>query len=144
MIRKHTEFNWDGAEVYPYKEDSSLFKGVTRQTLFPGANDLEVELRYFEIEAEGHSTLERHHHSHLVTVIRGSGRVLVGTEIHEVGLHDVIEVPPLTWHQFRATCTEPLGFLCVVSRDRDRPQRPTPAEVEALCADERVASFVRV
>jgi hypothetical protein len=24
-------------------------------------------------------------------------------------------------HQFRATAAEPLGFLCVVDRERDRP-----------------------
>ena len=31
----------------------------------------------------------------------------------------------MTWHQFRATGGEPLGFLCLVRRERDKPQRPT-------------------
>ena len=45
--------------------------------------------------------------------------------------HDLVRVPPRTWHQFRATPTAPLGFLCLVACGRDRPERP------ALPADRR-------
>jgi hypothetical protein len=43
-----------------------------------------------------------------------------------------VSVPPMTWHQFRAAEGEPLGFLCLVSTDRDRPQLPTEQELQAL------------
>jgi hypothetical protein len=31
----------------------------------------------------------------------------------------------MTWHQFLADAGEPLGFLCMVPSERDRPQLPT-------------------
>jgi hypothetical protein len=49
----------------------------------------------------------------------------------------------MAWHQFRALDDGPLGFLCLVRRDRDRPQLPTEAELRVLCADPEVAGFVR-
>lgn len=144
MIRKHGHFTWDGVDVHPYKEDGTLFKSVTRQTLFHGEHDLPVELRYFEVGADGHSTLERHEHSHLVTIIRGSGQVLVGETVTEIGLHDMVHIPPMTWHQFRATNGEPLGFLCIVNQERDRPQRPSEDQVAAWEASAELKGFVRI
>src|SRR5258708_5719307 len=108
MIRHHRGFTWDGIDIHPYKEDGTHFKSVTRQTLFTGADDLPVDLRYFEVAADGHSTLERHQHAHLVMIIRGSGRVLVGEKVTEIGTNDLVQIPPMTWHQFRATNCEEL------------------------------------
>ncbi|HWD38955.1 MAG TPA: cupin domain-containing protein [Fimbriimonas sp.] len=145
MVRHRTEaFRWEGVDVHPYKEDSNIFRSVTRQTLFHGAYDLPVELRYFEVGQGGHSTLERHEHAHLVMIVRGSGQVLVGDKVTEIGTHDMVHVPPMTWHQFRATNGEELGFLCVVSAERDKPQRPGPCEVEELMADPAVGEFIRL
>ena len=143
MIRQHKDFTWDGVDVHPYKEDSSIFKSVTRQTLFKGADALPVELRYFEVQADGHSTLERHEHLHVVVIIRGSGKVLVGDQVTEVGLNDMVHVPAMTWHQFRATNNEPLGFLCVVTTERDKPQRPGADELTELQSDTEIAEFIR-
>ena len=145
MIRhRNGDFRWKDIDVHPYKEDGTMFKSVTRQTLFHGADDLAVELRYFEVGVDGHTTLERHQHAHLVTIIRGSGEVLVGDEVTPIQTHDVVHVPPFTWHQFRATNSEELGFLCVVNPVRDRPQRPGPDELDQLNENEQVASFIRV
>lgn len=145
MVRKYGgNFTWEGIDIHPYKEDGTLFKSVTRQTLFKGGHDLPVELRYFEVGPDGHSTLERHHHAHVVTIIRGSGEVLVGDEITPIGVHDVVQIPPMTWHQFRATNGDHLGFLCIVNQERDRPQRPGTPELEELNVSETVAGFIRV
>lgn len=133
---------WEEVEVLRYKRDASAsFKGVTRQVLFGNAA-LACELRYFEVQAGGFSTLERHEHVHAVMMLRGRGRCLVGTRIFDVAPHDLIEVPPLTWHQFRADAGEPLGFLCMVNADRDRPQLPGEEELAALRRDPRVAAFI--
>jgi len=129
--------------VLPYKEDGTHFKSISRQTLFHGEHDLPVEIRYFEIQAEGYSTLERHQHAHLVMVIQGSGKCLVGDKVFEVGLFDIVHVPPLTWHQFRALNGETLGIHCLVNTDRDRPQRPGPVEIEELKASQEVGEFIR-
>ncbi len=145
MVRQHSgNYRWEGVDLLPYKEDGTIFKSVTRQVLFHGGHDLPVELRYFEVGEGGHSTLERHQHAHVVTIIRGSGEVLVGEETTQIGLNDVVQIPPMTWHQFRANQGEPLGFLCIVSVERDRPQRPGPEEQEELRKSEKVAAFIRV
>ena len=126
ITRRSEEYRWDGVNVHPYKEDGTHFKSITRQTLFKGGHDLPVEFRYFEIGEGGHSTLERHLHAHVVMIIQGSGEVLVGDEVSSIGMHDLVQIPPYTWHQFRATKGEGLGFLCIVNTERDRPQRPGP------------------
>jgi quercetin dioxygenase-like cupin family protein len=136
---------WQGTEVMPYKEEGSApFRDVTRQKLFAGNGDLDVELRYFEVGPGGYSTLERHQHAHLVVVARGSGTVVVGSEVREIGLHDLVHVPPLTWHQFLAGAAEPLGFLCLVKVERDRPERPSAEQMAEITSDPAVGAVVRV
>ena len=127
-----------------YKGEGDHFRDITRQVLFGAEAGVACELRYFEIAPGGHSTLERHEHTHAVMILRGAGRVLVGSELYDVGPHDLVRVAPLTWHQFRTEGDSPLGFLCLVDAERDRPQRPTGAELAELRADPRIAEFVRV
>lgn len=144
---KHTSGNyrWKDVDLLPYKEDGGThFKSITRQTLFNGTDDLNVEFRYFEIGTGGHSTLERHHHQHAVMIIRGSGHVFVGDKITPINTHDVVHIPPMTWHQFRANNGEELGFLCIVSNERDRPQRPNAENLEELGQIDGIAEFIRV
>jgi quercetin dioxygenase-like cupin family protein len=100
------------------------------------------ELRYFEIAPGGHSTLERHVHLHAVMILRGEGKCLVGAEVRKVGPLDLVGIPAMSWHQFRAGSGEPLGFLCMVDRERDRPQLPDEAELAALRADPAIAAFL--
>ena len=143
-VAQTAPFRWEDIPVLSYKEDGGThFKSITRQVLF-GAGDLGAELRYFEIAPGGHSTLERHDHDHSVMIIRGEGQVLVGLEVSKAGTHDLIRVPPQTWHQFRATADVPLGFLCLVRSERDKPQRPTPSDLALIRADKRAGEFIRV
>jgi quercetin dioxygenase-like cupin family protein len=137
-------FGWDGVDVLAYKEEGSApFKSVTRQVLFEEAEH-GTQLRYFEVAPGGHTTLERHQHVHSVLILRGRGSVLVGDEVRSIGEHDLCSVPPMTWHQFRAADDAPLGFLCLVSSERDRPQLPTDGDLRELRADAAVAEFIRV
>jgi quercetin dioxygenase-like cupin family protein len=94
--------------------------------------DQACELRYFEISPGGYSTLERHEHTHAVLILRGRGTVRLGNETHAVAERDLVTVDPLTWHQFHAAADSPLGFLCLVSKERDRPRLPTPEELARL------------
>ena len=127
-------FRWEGVDVREYKQEGTApFKDVTRQVLFDGAG-LPVQLRYFEVAPGGWTTLERHEHIHQVMVIRGRGKALVGEQAFEIALHDLVSVPPMTWHQFKAGGDEPLGFLCLVASERDRPQLPAGEELERLSA----------
>ncbi|MCB0044272.1 MAG: cupin domain-containing protein [Caldilineaceae bacterium] len=133
---------WASTEVRPYKEDGTIFKAVTRQNLFD-TPELACQWRYFEVGPGGHSTLERHEHVHAVMVVRGEGRVLVGDAIYPLELHDLVYIPSLTWHQFRAGDDEPLGFLCLVNHERDRPQLPDAEALTHLREDEEIGAFIR-
>jgi mannose-6-phosphate isomerase-like protein (cupin superfamily) len=136
------EFRWAGVELHSYKhEGSAPFKDITRQTLFR-SDDLAGELRYFEVAPGGYSTLERHEHVHAVMILRGDGRCLVGGEVRAVAQFDLVRVPAMSWHQFRATGKEPLGFLCMVDRERDRPQLPSPEDIAELGKDPHIAEFL--
>ena len=136
-------YGWSDVDVLEYKaEGSAPFLDVTRQVLFDEP-ELGCQWRYFEVAAGGHTTLERHEHVHAVMVVRGRGACLIGTEVRAVGPFDLCRVPAMTWHQFRAAADAPLGFLCLVRSDRDRPQLPSENELAALRADPRIAEFVR-
>jgi quercetin dioxygenase-like cupin family protein len=143
-IRQTDPFRWEGIPVSAYKPGGTHFAGITRQLLFDGGERLGCQLRYFEIQPQGYSSLERHQHEHAIMVIRGGGRALVGDRVVDLATNDLVRVPPLTWHQFRATETEPLGFLCMVDCARDVPERPDDAVLARLLADPAVAEFVRL
>lgn len=135
--------NWERVPLLVYKEEGTHFRSITRQTLFSGDQSLPAQLRYFEIAPGGHSTLERHEHLHSVMILRGRGAALVEGSIEELAPHDLVEIPPMSWHQFRATQGEPFGFLCLVSSERDRPRRPDSRELALLQSDPRVNAFIR-
>src|SRR6201987_6073436 len=133
--RKAKGYRWEGVEELPYKEDDRvLFKSVTRQVLFADPK-LYGELRYFEVAPGGYSTLERHQHMHAVMILRGRGHCLVGEEVRASEPPALVPVPAMTWHQFRASKGEPLGFLCMVNATRDKPQLPSAEELAGLEAD---------
>lgn len=137
-------FRWSGVDMLDYKEEDGTFRSVTRQVLSDAEHGQGVSLRYFEVGPGGHTTLERHEHTHVVVPIRGSGSALVGDRVVPLALHDVVFVPSWGWHQFRAADDEPLGFLCSVTVDRDRPVRATPGQLAELRRDPAIAEFIRV
>jgi quercetin dioxygenase-like cupin family protein len=48
--------------------------------------------------------------------------VQLGETVHELAAGDLVYVAPDEPHQFRnPSATEPLGFLCIVDAQRDRP-----------------------
>lgn len=135
-------FRWEDVPVLDYKSEASApFRDITRQTLFK-RDDMRGELRYFEVAAGGHSTLERHEHTHAVLVLRGLGACLVGSAVHRIGAYDLVTVPPRTWHQFRAAANAPLGFLCMVDAARDRPELPDAQVLGELQTIREVAAFL--
>jgi quercetin dioxygenase-like cupin family protein len=135
-------FRWEAVAHMPYKQDGSApFKDISRQVLFH-EDSLGCELRYFEMDADGYSTLERHEHAHAVMILRGHGQCLLGEEVRDVKPLDLISIPAWTWHQFRATAGEPLGFLCMVNILRDRPQLPSEEDLARMKTVPAVAQFL--
>jgi ribulose-bisphosphate carboxylase large chain len=82
-----------------------------------------ADLRYFEVQPGGYSSMERHLHTHLIIGARGTGVLVLGNERCELGPYDVAYVEPLEPHQLRNEGDEPFGFFCIVDHERDRPAR---------------------
>src|ERR1700739_2510375 len=135
-------FRWEAVAHQPYKEEvGAPFKDISRQVLFH-EDALGCELRYFEMDAGGYSTLERHQHAHAVMILRGHGHCLLGDAVVTVKPFDLVTIPAWVWRQFRATQGESLGFLCMVNQERDRPRLPTAQDLAALKAVPVVARFL--
>ncbi len=145
IVRAHLgDCRWTETPVLGYKQDGTTsFRDITKQILFEGG-EMRFQWRYFEVAPGGYSSLERHEHEHAVMVVRGAGRVLLQDKVYDISLYDLILTPPMTWHQFQPTGDEPLGFLCIVNAERDRPQLPTPEELEQLRRNPEVAQDIKV
>lgn len=121
-VSRFHDFHWEGVETRAYKEAGESFRGVVRHVLAAGGS-LAFEVRYFEVEAGGYTSLERHEHEHVVLVLRGRGRVRLGEEVHSLAFGDLVRVAAGQPHRFsNADPSEPFGFLCIVDRERDRPE----------------------
>ena len=125
-LRFTNGFHWDGREPVAYKTNDELpFRNVTRTELIGTAGEQSTfDLRYFEIGPGGHSSLEKHVHTHVVIGARGTGKLVSGGKQIEVKPFDVAYVPPLQVHQLSNESSEPFGFFCIVDHQRDKPQRP--------------------
>ncbi len=137
-ILHSSDYHWDGVETKQYKTEGTNFKDITRYSLLGEAEDeweLNMQTRYFEIQPGGYSSLEYHRHPHSVVIIRGKGSMILGNEVHELGLHDVVFISPETLHQFHADKGEPLGFICVVDRYRDKPGVPNEKQLDEWLGD---------
>jgi quercetin dioxygenase-like cupin family protein len=141
-------FRWDGIGEEAYKfslgdERGMGWKGVSRHTLgAPADLGAGFELRYFELEPGGYSSVEKHEHVHLVIAVRGTGRALVGESVLDLGLFDALYVPSLTPHRWINEADEPFGFLCTVDAERDAPKPLDDEEWEALRANPATAPYI--
>ena len=143
-------FRWEGVGETPYKDREGRRRGMSWQGLnrftlaTPETLAGGFEQRYFEIAPGGFSSLEKHAHVHLVVVLRGHGRALIGDRIVDLAPLDVVQTPPWTPHRWvhAGASDEPFGFLCTVDGDRDRPSEVDEAEWDALRADPRTAGLV--
>jgi quercetin dioxygenase-like cupin family protein len=141
-------FRWEGVPERAYKfrlgdERGMGWKGVTRHTIAsPAVLPATFELRYFELEPGGYSSLEKHRHVHFVIAVRGSGRALVGERVVDLAPLDALYVPPLGPHRWLNEGEEPFGFLCTVDAERDPPQPLDDAEWERLRSSPATAPYV--
>ena len=119
------DWNWEGRDSSPYKDAGDLtFRGVRRVELVGRFGErTRSDLRYFEVEPGGHTSLEKHVHTHVVIGARGEGVLLLGGRRMPLRHLDVACVGPMEAHQLRNETEEPFGFFCVVDHDRDRPMR---------------------
>ena len=108
-------WSYPGVPLAEYRTDASA--GITKQVLVgetQGASDFIV--RYFTVPPGGTTALDQHKHQHGVVLVQGKGRVLLGSEWHDIGVGDAVFTDTDEVHQFAAVGAEPLGFICVIPR----------------------------
>jgi len=120
------DFRWEGRRFVDYKSDDRLpFSGVRRLELIgPAAERTAFELRYFEVEPGGFTSLEKHRHTHVLIGVRGRGIVVRDGERTPLLPLDIAYIDEMVTHQLRNEEDEPFGFFCLVDRRRDRPLAP--------------------
>ena len=126
VLEHRPGFEWSGRPSSSYKDAQDLaFKGVRRVELAGRFGErTRTDLRYFEIEPGGYSSLEKHLHTHIVIGARGRGVLVIGNRRETLKPMDVAHIGPLEVHQLRNETPEPFGFFCIVDHDRDRPMAP--------------------
>lgn len=143
-IIRNENYKWEDAEQKVYKTDSDNFRDIHRYSLLGETEkDLNFQTRYFEIEPDGYSSLEKHRHPHTVIIIRGKGSVILGNKVTEVQLHDVVYISPETIHQFHADKDDFLGFICIVDRYRDKPVIPGDDAINEQITSKKVRRKIR-
>jgi len=120
LIQRGGEFEWPEIDILEYKDRPDTFESVTRRKLIE-PNGTNFEVRYFEVGENGFTSFEKHAHEHCVVVLRGQGKVRLGSDWTDISQNDTVHIGPMIPHQFRNTGVEPFGILCVVERERDRP-----------------------
>jgi quercetin dioxygenase-like cupin family protein len=143
-VIKARGYSWQGIDRKEYKKDTDNYRDIHRYSLLgDDVPELNFQTRYFEIQPGGYSSLELHRHPHSVVIIRGSGTLVLENELHPLGLHDVVFIAPDTIHQFHADNSEPLGFLCMVDRYRDKPAIPDDDTISARITSREVLEKIR-
>jgi ribulose-bisphosphate carboxylase large chain len=126
LRRFRRNFRWDSVDLEPYKlraHRGGEFAGASRQVIAGRHGErLAFELRYFELEPGGFTSLERHRHCHVVIGVRGRGRVRVGEGEHRIAPFDAVYIGPNQPHRLAAQGREPFGFFCIVDKRRDKPR----------------------
>ena len=133
LYRFHASYTWEHIPVEEYKPGEGEWKSIIRQVIVGKKGESTAfELRYFEIEPGGYSSLEKHLHEHVIIGIRGKGEVLAGHERYQLAFLDTVYISPDQPHQLLNPYSEPFGFFCIVNRDRDRPRVLSEEEREQL------------
>ena len=137
-------FRWQGVEPISYKDGTPTFQGVTRQNIISRVEGVDFEVRYFECEHEGFTTLEKHEHVHIVIIARGSGKVVIGQRHYNALPLDFFIIPSWMPHQLINAGDEPFGFFCSVNARRDKFCLLSKEEIAALRQNEEISRIIRV
>lgn len=126
LLKHETAFEWSDRSSERYKDSESLpFRGVRRVELMgKNGEQMNFDLRYFELAPGGYTSLEKHLHTHVIIGARGAGELLRNGDREPLAAHDIAYIQPLAVHQLVNAGEEPFGFYCLVDKDRDRPMSP--------------------
>ncbi len=138
---------WKGITPKKYKTEGTNFRDITRFSLLgEGENEheLNMQTRVFRVDEGGYSSMEYHRHPHSVMIVEGSGSVILGDRVFDLNTLDVVYISPETLHQFHADKGEPMSFLCVVDRYRDRPAVPDEEMLDRVMGNSEARKKARI
>ena len=72
------------------------------------------ELRYFELQKGGKTSLDQHPSEHEVFILKGRGKLLLNDKEYPLRPNDAILIEPNEKHRLIQEGEEALGFLCIV------------------------------
>ena len=72
------------------------------------------EMRYFELQKGGKTSLDRHGYEHEVFILKGRGKLLLNGKEYDLRPNDAILIEPWEEHRFIQIGEDPFGFLCIV------------------------------
>ncbi len=123
------DYHWSDRQAIDYKQDGSIpFEGVSRVELVGQQGEKTAfDLRYFELQPGGFTSLEKHQHTHVVIGARGQGIVVNAQQRQILNMLDIAYIAPMQVHQLRNETDQAFGFFCIVDHERDRPQSPDQA-----------------
>lgn len=126
LLRFLPGFRWEGRMDRHYKAQGELgFDGVRRVELIgKNGEQSNFDLRYFELQPGGFTSLEKHLHTHVIITTCGTGVLRTDQARTQLVPMDIAYIQPLQVHQLRNEASEVFGFFCIVDRERDRPMRP--------------------
>ncbi len=101
-------------------EPVSAGRGTVREVLIGEGEGPHFQLRRFRMEPGGGMPLHTNTVEHEQYVLRGRGRIVLGSEVHEVSAGDVVFIPAGVPHSYDSIGDEPFEFLCAVPNLPDR------------------------
>ena len=115
--------NLDSAELVPVEMEGA---DRVRMAVMVGRDDgaPHFAMRQFMVDAGGHTPRHHHDYEHEVLILEGSGTAHLSGDDHAVTPGDVLYVPAMAEHQFRAGA-DGLRFICLAPTSRNCGE-PTP------------------
>jgi len=154
MVKKtHLQFNnysWDTINLIDYKNVSEksdikvTFNNITRQNIITKKDGVDFEVRLFECGSYGFSTLEKHQHTHIVMIARGTGKVIIGKNIYDAKPFDFFIIPEWHPHQLINTAKTPFAFFCTVNAKRDNFKLLSNEEIGQLRKNKDIDKWVKI
>ena len=150
LFLKFDNYHWESIPVIDYKitggqnNTGITFNNITRQNIITKKDGVDFEVRLFECEKDGFSTLEKHQHTHIVMILRGNGKVLIGDSIFDAKPFDYFIIPEWQPHQLINTGKEPFSFFCTVNAVRDNFKLLSYDEIEKLRKNKEIDRWIRI
>ncbi|MGQ9723299.1 MAG: cupin domain-containing protein [Candidatus Jordarchaeum sp.] len=84
------------------------------------------EMRYFELQKGGKTSIDQHNYEHEVFVLRGKGKMVVKDKEFLLRPNDAILIESNESHQFYQIGEDPFGFICIVPNGVSRSKYKVP------------------